>query len=261
MKKFPAWFRYVCAVTISLPLWVPCLSGAGGDASDDVPVVVPATMIPVQSPVPYTAKYSVMTNGATLAEATYTLKRSGQGWEFRAHAKPTKMVSWFINSEIDEYSLLETEGVSVRPLKYRYEQKADKEKDGKILQAQYDWQNNTVTVTDGKKTRQLAIKTGTHDPLSAQLALTQCIKNDCGETHYSVIDELELQQRRFERTGVETVRTMLGDHEAVKVSYRRGTRETIIWLASALNYIPVRIQQFKNSELKSEMRITAVNFE
>lgn len=258
MKKFPAWLKCgAYAVTAVSLLWIPYFTAAGGDAPADTSI--PVAMIPIQ-PVPYSAKYSVITSGATVAEASYVLSRSEQGWEFRAHAKPTKMVSFFISAEISEYSLLEIDGTQVRPLRYQYEQKADKEKDRKMLRAQYDWLDNTVTVSDGNKNHKLAIGADTHDPLSAQLALALCIKSGCPEARYSVLDEMELQKRRFERIATESIQTTLGDYETVKVGYRRGKRETFTWLAPALDYVPVRIQQFRNGELKSEMRITSVNF-
>jgi hypothetical protein len=130
-----------------------------------------------------------------------------------------------------------------------------------MLRAEYNWQANTVTVTDGTKTRQLRIDTDAHDPLSVQLALMQCMQSNCEQTNYSVLDEMQLQQRRFERVGAETLRTALGELETVRISYRRGKRETVTWLAPELNYIPVRIRQFRSNKLKSEMRITAANFE
>jgi hypothetical protein len=256
MKKFPRFKRGACAIIAAL---LPYIAAAGGEPPPPTPIH--AGMTSVQPPVPYRAQYSVITSGTTVAEATYTLARSGQGWEFRAHARPTRIVSWFVSAEIDEYCLLETREAAVRPLKYRFEQKGDDEKDNKIWEAQYDWDGNIVTLSQDKKTRQLPLDTPVYDPLSVQLALAQCLKTDCREAYYSVLDALELQQRRFERAGEESLPTALGNYQTVKLSYRRGKRETITWLAPALNYIPVRIQQFRNSDLKSEMRITDVKFE
>jgi hypothetical protein len=171
------------------------------------------------------------------------------------------MVSLFINTEIDEYSRLEARGGSLRPLQYRYEQAAGKARNRKSLQADYDWQAGSLNVSNGAASRQLALQPDTYDPLSAQLAVIQCVQSDCGNMHYLVLDEMELQQRVFERDGAETVKTALGDYSAVKVSYRKGKRHTIMWLAPALHYIPVKIQQYKGTELKSEMRINTATFE
>ncbi len=260
MKNFPRFKRGACAIIVAL---LPYIAAAGGEPPPSVPAPAPtqAAMTPTQSPVPYRAQYSVAASGTTVAEATYILSRSAQGWEFRSHARPTRMVSWFINAEIEEYGLLESNGDALRPARYRFEQKGDKEQNNKIWEAQYDWGSRKVTLSRGDKTRQFALDVNVHDPLSVQLALAQCMKTGCRETHYSVLDELELQPRHFERSGQESLSTALGDYETVKLSYRRGKRETITWLAPALHYIPVRIQQFRNNDLKSEMRITDVKFE
>jgi hypothetical protein len=214
-------------------------------------------------PVPYSAKYSLVKTGMALAQATYTLARTDRGWEFRAHARPSRMISLMVSDEIDEYSLLEIDNGRIKPIEYQYTQKKDKDDDKpvKFLQVQYDWQTRTATVNNGSDSRQLAITDDTHDPLSVQLALIQQMKNGCRNVRYTVIDELELQKQRFECTTTESLSTDLGDHQALRVSYRKGKRETVTWLAPDLNYIPVRIQQFKNDDLNSEMRITAVNFE
>ncbi|HEX5056098.1 MAG TPA: DUF3108 domain-containing protein [Gammaproteobacteria bacterium] len=265
MKRFPAWFRHgTHAIGAALLLLMPAAAGAGGEpvsripAPDTVVNETPAMKDPVS---PYTAKYSVISSGATVAEAVYTLTRSGRGWEFRAHAKPSRMASLFISTEIDEYSRLETLGGALRPLQYRYEQAAGNAHDSKNLRVDYDWQAGSLNVSNGVTSRQLALKPDTYDPLSAQLAVIQCMKNNCANMDYRVLDEMELQQRIFERDGTETVQTALGDYSAVKISYHKGKRRTTLWLAPALQYIPVKIQQFKGKELKSEMRISAMTFE
>ncbi len=262
MKEFPARFkRGAQLIVIGLLLCTPKLAPCGGesDAADPAP---PAADIPAaKPPVPYSAKYSLVKTGMALAQATYTLARTERGWEFRAHARPTRMLSLMISDVIDEYSLLQIENGQVKPIEYQYTQKKDADKTVKFLEVQYDWPNRTATVNNGNESRQLAITADTHDPLSVQLALVQQMKTGCRKARYTVIDELELQKRRFECTATEAVSTDLGDHQALRVSYRNGKRETVTWLAPELNYIPVRIQQFKNNDLNSEMRITAVNFE
>jgi hypothetical protein len=272
MKRFPGRFRHGArAIAAALLLSVPVAAGAGGEPVSHVPatdthVPAPDTVVneaPVmKDPVPpYTAKYSVISSGTTVAEAVYTLTRSGQNWEFHAHAKPSRMVSLFISTEIDEYSRLEARGGSLRPLHYRYEQTTGKAQDRKMLQADYDWQAGSLNVSNGAASHRLALKPDTYDPLSAQLAVIQCVKNNCGNMDYRVLDEMELQQRRFERESAETVKTALGDYSTVTVGYRKGKRHTIMWLAPDLHYIPVKIQQFRGKELKSEMRIGAVTFQ
>lgn len=257
MKKFPARFRFLHtrAIAAALLILTPHIACAGGEP----PAAPPREETPMQLPVPYTARYSVITRGMQAAEAVYSLTRAGQDWEFRAQARPVKMAALLFDTEISEYSLLEFNGAAVRPLRYRYEQAADDKQD-KLLYAEYNWQASTVTVSNGEESRKIAIEAGAHDPLSAQLALIQCVKNDCGEMTYSVIDGMKLQERRFERAGVETVHTALGDYAAVRVSYRRGKRETVTWLAPELNYIPVGIRQLRNNEVKTEMRIIAADF-
>lgn len=262
MKKLPARFRHcACAIAaVAAPLLLtPHTAGAGGEPA--LPHGPPSGELTMQLPVPYTARYSVVKSGATVAEAVYTLTRSPQGWEFHAHARPAKMISFFVSTEIDEYSLFEIDGVSVRPLRYRYKQAADEAQKDKILQADYDWQSATVTVTDGVTNRRLELSPAAHDPLSVQLAVIQCMKKDCGHMDFLVLDDLELEKRHFEHGGAESIRTALGNHETVKVSHRSGKRETVTWLAPGLNHIPVMIRQYRNGKLKSEMRITAVDFE
>jgi hypothetical protein len=263
MKKFPALFRRGRAIAALLSLCSLHTAAAGGEppgASTGADAST-AGKIPAHTLIPYTARYSVVKSGTTVGEAVYTLARAPGGWEFRARARPSKMVSLFVSTVIDEYSLLEPDGTTVRPLKYRFEQTTGDSRDGRILHADYDWQANTISVTDGAKNRRLPLNAGVHDPLSVQLAVVQCVKNDCGKLDYRVLDDLELQERLFQPAGAESLRTALGLHETVKLSYRSGKRETVTWLAPELHYIPVMVRQFRNGKLKSEMRIAAVDFE
>src|SRR5688572_30274349 len=107
----------------------PHIAGAGGES----PAAPTREETSVQLPVPYTAQYSVVTSGMKAAEAVYTLTRSEEGWEFRAHARPVKMAALLFDTEINEYSLLEVNGALVRPLRYQYEQAADAKKPDKSL--------------------------------------------------------------------------------------------------------------------------------
>jgi hypothetical protein len=263
MKEFPARFkRGAQLMMIGLLLCTPKLAPCGGepDAADPVPVSNGETP-EAGPPVPYTAKYSLVKTGMAMAQATYTLARTERGWEFRAHARPTRMISLMINDEIDEYSLLEIENGQVKPIEYQYTQKKGDAKTVKFLEVRYDWPNRIATVNNGSDSRRLDITDDIQDPLSVQLALMQRMKRGCRNVRYTVIDALEPQKQRFECTASESVSTELGELQALKLSYRKGKRETVTWLAPELNYIPVKIQQYKNNDLNSEMRITAVNFE
>ncbi|HEY3488226.1 MAG TPA: DUF3108 domain-containing protein [Gammaproteobacteria bacterium] len=238
--------RRVLTVLIGLIVWFPSAK---------------ATQPVNTFPKPYTAKYSLMKNGATVAEATYTLAQAGQGWKFSAHARPRGFMSFFISDEINESSAFEIDGSSIKPLQYRFEQGPPKARNRETLEVHYNWQEHNAQVSNPQKTRQVAIKRETYDPLSVQLALMQRTQRGCDTAEYAVFHDMELQIQKFECSSGETLRTSLGNYDTVRVSYRSGKRETLIWFAPALNYIPVKIQQLRENKLKSEMRINSVKFE
>jgi len=155
--------RYTMVLIASLLFWAtPVCSSIKTDAAE------PFT--------PYTAKYTVSRSGATIAEAIFTLSRTNQGWQFQSHARPRGFAALFTSEEITENSLFDLHEGSVRPLFYQTAQGAPKDKNKKILRAQYDWQSGNVAIDNGKESAHASIDGKTHDPLSVQLALMQRIK-------------------------------------------------------------------------------------
>ena len=74
----------------------------------------------------------------------------------------------------------------------------------------------------------------------------------------AIFDGGALKEVQLVNEGLETLKTTLGDVEAIRVRTKNtagSRRETITWFAPSLNNIPVRIEQLKDGGLVVRLSI------
>ena len=97
-------------------------------------------------------------------------------------------------------------------------------------------------------------------PLSYQEVLAEDLRQGRERLCYSVINRGHIREYRFKRLGQETVETPLGRFTAEKVERLRDDdeRETLIWFAKSLDYLPVKLVQREDGE-QYEMTIESID--
>jgi hypothetical protein len=210
--------------------------------------------------VPYTAKYSFSTQMGLAAEATFNLKKHGEHWRFYSHARPKGMASLLLSEEIAETGIIDIQPDGIRPLSYTYKRGDLDDDDVQTLQIKYNWQQKIADISGYKGKKQIPLQADIFDPLSVQLALMLAMKQGCTHARYTVFDEDKPEEQVFEQAGAEKIQTPLGEYATIKIRRRHGKRETITWFAPKLNYIPVRIHQFRSGSLNSELNLVAAEF-
>ena len=116
-----------------------------------------------------------------------------------------------------------------------------------------------MTVTNSLEDSHLEmdIPAGTLDKLASQLAMMLALRDGATEISFRIADDDKLKEYRFRVVGRETLELPAGTFDTIKVTKVRNNRkrETYIWCAPALNYLPVRIWQREkdNTEYLSEL--------
>jgi hypothetical protein len=205
---------------------------------------------------PFTADYSLAKKGMTLGKIRLSLKKEGNDWRYETHAEASGLAAMFSNDTITESTLFKIDRDGLRPLHYRYLRSG--EKHGKDLQTGFDWGKATATVTDRGQSTTVELKDGTLNEHAVTVALILALKSGFSEKTYTVLDETRLEPQTYTCAGEETVKVPAGEFNAVKVVRTHGSRKTIGWYAPMQNYLPVKIQSFKNGKLQSEMELLPV---
>lgn len=213
-------------------------------ASAVVPASVASALPAALDITPFRMHYRVLRDGWHLGNATFTLQRSGpDGWVFESMASASGLASLFVHSNFSEKSRFVVHDHLLRPLSYAYTDSGNPSHDEDI---RFDWAAGTAYDKKDGKTRQVGIRAGMLDRLSAQLSLSRRLSagRPLPNTIY-VVKDGKLKRYHFTRRGKDMLATPAGDFSAVIVAREDpdSRRTTVFWLAPRYQWLPVKMQQ------------------
>jgi hypothetical protein len=89
------------------------------------------------------------------------------------------------------------------------------------------------------------------DLLNLRIKLMTDLALDSLQTNYQVVDgKGRLKKLEVRRVGEETVATKQGEYDTVRLEYDDDDKRFVIWIAAALDYQLVRIDQYEEDRLK-----------
>jgi hypothetical protein len=204
----------------------------------------------------FEARYALYSGGARVAEMRRTVEVHGNGtYRYRSETRTTGLFSLFRKDRVVEESLWETSGGQLRPLQYSYEHSGSRKE--RRVGVQFDWAGERITSTVDGESWQMPASPGVTDKLLYQLAImSDLLAGQRDGLAYPVADGGKIKTYRFEPLGEETIRTELGEFRTMKLVRQRpdSRRETVLWCAPDLAYLPVRVE---NTE-KDGRKTTAV---
>ncbi len=146
---------------------------------------------------------------------------------------------------LNETSWLKIHNGDVQPQKYRYSRNGMGK--SKKVKHDFDWTAQVVTGSDRGTPVKVTLIQGVQDKSSYQLALQRDIADGKTSMSYQVLDGDELDTYDFRVLGEESVETMVGTVDAIKVERVRdptqSQRKTILWFAKDWDFLLVRLQQ------------------
>ncbi|MEJ2566029.1 MAG: DUF3108 domain-containing protein [Gammaproteobacteria bacterium] len=225
-------------------LGILCLAAAQGATS--------------QSPLPmFNAEYSLKRNGLTLGVSTRSLSAAGDGtYIYASSTRATGIIAWFVKDHFDEYSKWTLNGKELRPLEYVYNRHGGNKT--RHVKLKFDWQHLIVTNTiDGDPWR-MSIPPDAQDKLVYQLSIMYDLMKGTKHLEYKIADGGKLKDYEFEIEGEETLDTVLGKIKAVRIQRIGDKRDTTVWCAPRLSYLPVRLEQQDTDGAKLTMTITSL---
>jgi len=210
-------------------------------------------------PEPFTAEFEFLRNGKAIGEANFAFTVDGDRYLMRSAMEGTKGVASFLG--VEERSESEGLWADGQPRPERFEQTVKVSFKTILTRAVFDWAEQLVLSEhkDGETT--LPLSPGVLDPVSVGLAVRAGLAEEEGEWRLPMVDEDEIEEQHFRRSGREQLDTALGCLATQRVDKIRGpesTRYTRTWYADELAFVPVYITHGKTDGEHLESRIVSL---
>lgn len=203
--------------------------------------LLPLPLLAAWQPQPFEATYQVSMGPMTIGESTRSLTQDRNGnYLLRTSSRATGMASFIVKDQLEERSSWRFVNNSIQALEYRANRTGGKrEKSERVV---FDWKKRVATGSGTRGNWQIAITAPTYDKLLYQLAATQDLANGKRKLSYLVADNDHVRDYDVGIVGEETISTALGKFNTIKIKrVDEDKRDTTLWIAPALGYLPVRI--------------------
>jgi hypothetical protein len=207
---------------------------------------------------PFTAAYNLRSKGMTIAEIRHQLAYRDSKLVFSTYSKPKGLATWISSIPVVENSVLEWRDDKLLPIEYS--RKHTGKQDAKIrdLLVNYNYDKQQAFASLGDETYSFSIEQGLWDNASLILSIMNDLQHGLKELNYRLIDENELKEHHYKVEESGPIDTAIGKLNAVKLARLHGSRETFMWFAPEMDYLLLKIQQFRKGKLKSEMTLQSV---
>ena len=190
----------------------------------------------------FSAHYVVESHGTLIANTYWSLSKNGNDLVYETETKTAGLAALITNDHIVERSEWRIKDHSPRPHTYRYHRTGGR-KDKQVTVA-FDWVQRVALNTAKGQTWSMPVPDGTLDKLGYVIAMMYDLDIGKREFEYPVADGGKLKTYRLKAIGEEDLETRIGTLATIKIRRIRDTdkRETILWCAPQLHYLPVKVQ-------------------
>ncbi len=205
------------------------------------------------APDAFQAAYTVVKSGLTLGEMQSNLNYTATSYTFLKQTKANGLAALISGDTLTERSTGLKQGPQLRPQEYLYQHKNRRK--NKLDQFQFTaptqvsgrYQDDNYTLT---------VPNGTLDPALLELRLMEDVAAN-RPLNYNVTEKGKVKNYRFQRLGQEQVNAPFGQYLCEKIQMTRdnGERQTTLWLAPELGYVPVQIRHNEEGDI-IEARMT-----
>ncbi|MDH3527321.1 MAG: DUF3108 domain-containing protein [Gammaproteobacteria bacterium] len=205
---------------------------------------------PQAAPLPeFEASFKLSRGSLRIGTSTVSLSLEKDGqYLYETRSWPSRWISWLLKDKLHELSRGYLEESGIRPLSYRYERTGGtREREAEL---HFDWDQHSVENRVDDSVWKMDVPDGTLDRLASQLGVMLALQDNKTEMAFNIADGGKLREYNFRVVARETLELPAGSFDTVKlVKVRRNAkRETYIWCAPELSYLPVRIWQREKDE-------------
>ena len=242
--RLSRWFRTSLAqisrvlATVALALFCSAVSAAG---------------------IRFHAEFDLRLSGIVIARTTWSVEQDSDGAViFLSQTQPSVLFSVFDKGEIIERSEWTLESDWLRPQFYSYSRTGRKQRQVEI---RFDWKLGVAHHNVQGRQWKLKVPVGTLDKLNYLIAAMADLERGKRVFNYWIADGGGLKQYQLYDLGEERIDTALGIMNTVILQRKRNNspRETIIWCAPKLRFLPVRVLHREKDNRTIELVLRSVN--
>jgi len=206
----------------------------------------------------YQAEYQLCWNGIPVGTSKHRVKELAPNhFLAQAHSFPKLKFLPFEDFEASEFIHNEKQ---MRPITYRFRTRDNRKTQEGVLS--FNWKTLNLTKAIKKQpqkqeTIQESISPITHDRITQFFQLREDLKAGKTQLSYTVVEANKLNHWNFHIVGHETLQTPVGQLETIKIEHltENKDRRTQFWLARDLDYVMVKLVQYKNEKKNVDVLI------
>ena len=204
----------------------------------------------------FTARYTLSRSGITVGETIRTLSPASNGeFIYQSVAHATGLLARFLKDEITERSRWIYQNDGIRPLNFITHRHGGKKE--RLTKQVFDWENQVTTNINNGNSSQLPLSLNTQDKLSYQILLMHDLKKGLKNLEYLIAESDKTNIYRFAIMGEEVLATAIGTLRTLKIRRIGDERNTIVWCAIDLHYLPVKLEQRSDDDGHLELKIAS----
>lgn len=216
--------------------------------------------VSIKSLTPFFADYEVRRSGVEIATAHYALWRDGDTYIYETRSKASGIGKLFGGNLAEEKSRFILNDRGLQQIDYKYVLVRGKEE--QVRYVVFDWDTNKVNITRRGKTSSFKVANGVVDQLLLQLVVMIDIANNELKSSYLAVSKRSPKYIQFKKIGEELVEVPAGKFRTIKIEglqkRRNGDRITRYWCAQELNWLPIKIEQYRNGDGPFEMKLSNI---
>lgn len=208
---------------------------------------------------PYRAQYYILDGKDKIGTATRRLSKEKDQWLLQQF---TSISKWFYTYSFEESSLFIVQNNQLFPLEYQSLTKRSF-KDNRVIKSQFDWDKKLETGQQNKNRWTLELPNSVLDHLSYQIALRSKASLQQRKESFRISYKGQLESYQFNNEGRETLNTDFGELDTVLWAQEPNSKHDKfmhIWLAPSLNYLPVKITQFRSGDKEGTIQLVSVDW-
>ena len=211
-------------------------------------------------PEAFEATFTLEAGGMTVARIRWSHSPGANGrYISTSHTEPVGMFALFSRENRIERSEWTVAGDWLQPLAYHYERTGRK---ARSIDITFDWDENVARHDSKGVAWRLPVPPGTLDKFNYLFALMRDLMRGERRVEYTVADGgRRLKHYVLAGIGEERLETALGTFDTTVVRRERtgSKRETTLWCARALGFLPVKIVHVKRDGAVLAVRIDSLS--
>ena len=216
-------------------------------------------LTPENIPPAFNAEYTVELKGMTVAKVTYQLAQpEADTWLYSSSSRATGIAAVFAGSNsVNDKADLKLMGGEILPVFYERERKTKKE--DKSENAIYVWDEQIAKTSYKDRKTDIDLSSDIIDKFTIQLLIMANVNDIPDYMVLPVISKAKVKEFEIINYGADTIDTVFGKKETIKVERKRKDSSYIIWADPDAYGLPLQIQKLEDGKLEYTVKIQKSN--